>query len=248
MNWEFVSAISAAISAFASTALSIVVIRQTQKISKQQIETQQSIADKDLEAARLQRKIDTFDKRYELYRSLNSLISTVSALRHMYDPDFIEQYPTDIIPSTYSNWVENYLFNNATHPKAFRISNDLQEVNNIHRYTSKLNSEKHRMVTERILRLSQERIMFGIEELSADVAPLLLSEFFLVPEISNLLSNFADQYINFAYALFDDDGRNQLDNFQSKEAELLFSTLTKIESESTLDAIKTIMRFDSSEV
>ena len=253
-DWDGIAAFGTWLGFVISSFISIYIYTKTQETDARQIELQQNLAEKELQAASLQHKIDSFDLRYKTYGCLNELISTTTFLRRLYSPQEVKNLSDHTIPLLYSGWVEANIFNNPVHPKAYALHLEIRQkemqVDSLRRSTAnKSNTMKSTLLIEelrqQLAQLQVEKLITGLNEVKDELLPLKIADLLFSNDLANSIMTFQNCYTDFLAALLDETKRQELDSFKSKEADNLFNALSQLENNKILDKLKQIIKIDS---
>lgn len=243
-SWSAISAFGQWVGVVVTAALTWIIHRKTQendrqnkelqeKLARQSENLQERIAKQENRNVEIQRKMDLFNRRYEVYNEFKSAYYAAETLLNLYDSK--TKLPSSR-PPTFSNTVEAYLFNSPSNEDTYPFFLELVSTEGELR-AAKDDSEDIRLLKQRTF-LVINKDAAEIRSLRKQRETVELAEYFYPEEISKSVLPFIRSYYSFVSSIWDLKKRQQLDAFQSLDADFLKKRMAQLKQEGILEKMK----------
>lgn len=254
-SWSAISAFGQWAGVVVTAALTWIIHRKTQENDRQNKELQEKLArqsedlQRDLAAqseklqrqiaeqenrnVEIQRKVDLFNRRYEVYNEFKRAYYAAETLLNLYDSK-IKIPPSH--PPTFSNTVEEYLFDSPSNEDTYPFFLELESAEGELRVAED-DSERRRLLKQRYYALINKDTA-AMRSLRKQREAIELVEYFYPKEISKLVLPFTQSYCNFVSSVWDLEKRQQLNAFQSLDADFLKTRMAQLKQEDILVKMK----------
>lgn len=202
-------------------------------LAKQSEKLQRQIAAQETRNVEIQRKIDLFNRRYEVYNEFKNAYYAAETLLILYDSEI--KSPSSR-PATFSNTVEAYLFHSPSNENTYPFFLELVSMEGDLR-AAEDNSESMQLLGQRSS-LVINKDAAEIRSLKKQREAIELVEYFYPEEISKFVLPFIQSYYNFVSSIWDLEKRQQLDAFQSMDADFLKERMAQLKQEGILEKMK----------
>lgn len=243
-SWSAISAFGQWAGVVVTAALTWIIHRKTQendrqnkelqeKLARQSENLQERIAKQENRNVEIQRKIDLFNRRYEVYNEFKNAYYAAETLLNLYDSK--TRLPSSR-PATFSNTIETYLFNSPSNEDTYPFFLELVSTEGELRVAED-DSEDMRLLKQRTF-LVINKDAAEIRSLRKQRETVELAEYFYPEEISKSVLPFIRSYYSFVSSIWDLKKRQQLDAFQSLDADFLKKRMAQLKQEGILEKMK----------
>lgn len=243
-SWSAISAFGQWVGVVVTAALTWIIHRKTQendrqnkelqeKLARQSENLQERIAKQENRNVEIQRKIDLFNRRYEVYNEFKNAYYDAETLLNLYDSK--TRLPSSR-PATFSNTIETYLFNSPSNEDTYPFFLELVSTEGELR-AAEDDSEDMRLLKQRTF-LVINKDAAEIRSLRKQRETVELAEYFYPEEISKSVLPFIRSYYSFVSSIWDLEKRQQLDAFQSLDADFLKTRMAQLKQEGILEKMK----------
>ena len=254
-SWSAISAFGQWVGVVVTAALTWIIHRKTQEndrqseelkeklaqqsedlqrdLAEQSKKLQRQIAEQENRNVEIQRKIDLFNRRYEVYNEFKNAYYDAETLLNLYDSK--TRLPSSR-PATFSNTIENYLFNSPSNEDTYPFFLELVSTEGELR-AAEDDSEDMRLLKQRTF-LVINKDAAEIRSLRKQRETVELAEYFYPEEISKSVLPFIRSYYSFVSSIWDLEKRQQLDAFQSLDADFLKTRMAQLKQEGILEKMK----------
>ena len=243
-SWSAISAFGQWVGVVVTAALTWIIHRKTQendrqnkelqeKLARQSENLQERIAKQENRNVEIQRKIDLFNRRYEVYNEFNNAYYDAETLLNLYDSK--TRLPSSR-PATFSNTIETYLFNSPSNEDTYPFFLELVSTEGELR-AAEDDSEDMRLLKQRTF-LVINKDAAEIRSLRKQRETVELVEYFYPEEISKSVLPFIRSYYSFVSSIWDLEKRQQLNAFQSLDADFLKKRMAQLKQEGILEKMK----------
>ena len=254
-SWSAISAFGQWAGVVVTAALTWIIHRKTQENDRQNKELQEKLArqsedlQRDLAAqseklqrqiaeqenrnVEIQRKVDLFNRRYEVYNEFKNAYYAAENLLNLYDSKI--KIPSSR-PPTFSNTVEACLFDSPSNEDTYPFFLELVSTERGLRATED-DSESIRLLGQRNS-LVINKDAAAKRSLRKQRETVELVEYFYPEEISKSVLPFIRSYYGFVSSIWDLEKRQQLNAFQSLDADFLKKRMAQLKQEGILEKMK----------
>lgn len=243
-SWSAISAFGQWVGVVVTAALTWIIHRKTQendrqnkelqeKLARQSENLQERIAKQENRNVEIQRKIDLFNRRYEVYNEFKNAYYDAETLLNLYDSK--TRLPSSR-PATFSNTIETYLFNSPSNEDTYPFFLELVSTEGELR-AAEDDSEDMRLLKQRTF-LVINKDAAEIRSLRKQRETVELVEYFYPEEISKSVLPFIRSYYSFVSSIWDLEKRQQLNAFQSLDADFLKKRMAQLKQEGILEKMK----------
>lgn len=243
-SWSAISAFGQWVGVVVTAALTWIIHRKTQendrqnkelqeKLARQSENLQERIAKQENRNVEIQRKIDLFNRRYEVYNEFKNAYYDAETLLNLYDSK--TRLPSSR-PATFSNTVEAYLFHSPSNEDTYPFFLELVSTEGELR-AAEDNSESMRLLGQRNS-LVINKDAAAMRSLRKQRETVELVEYFYPEEISKSVLPFIRSYYSFVSSIWDLEKRQQLNAFQSLDADFLKTRMAQLKQEGILEKMK----------
>jgi len=240
--WDAISVIVQSIGVIISAFLTITIIDQTRQNHQQMIVLQKAFAKKDDTNTAIQRRMDLFTRRYEIYQELKGIMSSVNFVRVLY----LGQRIPNTEGFSLSEYISNMIFNGISNENVLHLSQEIAEQKiRLEKLEQKPKADYEDIeeTRRRIGQLMTNKLLIAIDILKEKLNKVRLSEFFFHGEITDPIMMLCDDYMLTAVILLDDIKRKQIDERNSPEIEKLVKSIDKVEKAEILKKMKDEIQF-----
>lgn len=263
-SWSAISAFGQWAGVVVTAALTWIIHRKTQENDRQNKELQEKlarqsedlqrdlaaqsktlqrqIADQENHNVEIQRKIDLFNRRYEIYKTFKDIYFVSKTLTAQYGNKSLY---SPVLNDTFSGHVEFLLFdtasNTATHPYHAKI---MEVQNQINQLLHNPSLDDHQRTIQCAYYSKQKKLLALEKELASrnwlqeQCGKMELVEYFYPDEIPALIHSTVRAYRDFVSTLWNGEKRQQLDQFYCPEADHLKECLDRMDQANVLDRMK----------
>ena len=243
-SWSAISAFGQWVGVVVTAALTWIIHRKTQendrqnkelqeKLARQSENLQERIAKQENRNVEIQRKIDLFNRRYEVYNEFKNAYYDAETLLNLYDSK--TRLPSSR-PATFSNTIETYLFNSSSNEDTYPFFLELVSTE------GELHAAEDDSESMRLLRQHSSLVInkdaAEIRSLRKQRETVELVEYFYPEEISKSVLPFIRSYYSFVSSIWDLEKRQQLNAFQSLDADFLKTRMAQLKQEGILEKMK----------
>ena len=243
-SWSAISAFGQWVGVVVTAALTWIIHRKTQendrqnkelqeKLARQSENLQERIAKQENRNVEIQRKIDLFNRRYEVYNEFKNAYYAAETLLNLYNSK--TRLPSSR-PATFSNTVEAYLFHSPSNEDTYPFFLELVSTEGELR-AAEDNSESMRLLGQRNS-LVINKDAAAMRSLRKQRETVELVEYFYPEEISKSVLPFIRSYYSFVSSIWDLEKRQQLNAFQSLDADFLKTRMAQLKQEGILEKMK----------
>lgn len=243
-SWSAISAFGQWAGVVVTAALTWIIHQKTQendrqnkelqeKLARQSENLQERIAKQENRNVEIQRKIDLFNRRYEVYNEFKNAYYAAETLLNLYDSK--TRLPSSR-PATFSNTIETYLFNSPSNEDTYPFFLELVSTEGELR-AAEDDSEDMRLLKQRTF-LVINKDAAEIRSLRKQRETVELAEYFYPEEISKSVLPFIRSYYSFVSSIWDLEKRQQLNAFQSLDADFLKKRMAQLKQEGILEKMK----------